>query len=1229
MENIILKEARYYITAKSKLFAKLYNGHKGVDIKNIIGPFKKGTLSEFDNVPPKGLITVNSQKNGYIKVEYEAVDGFIGDDDIEFIIEFEDGAKAHQVIYIKVKEKVSLNTVMDTFYDLYMDNEVEALGNKIVRKISSKYSQALDVPTCVSYSSLAEDLKTIKGVSLHNETKSYFSIINEASKTLIETYTKPEMIPSNIEGKSINTIRDIEITVTKDANYFGNEYGLIKFKGFVNKETLKDVDMEEHIYINWKLRTIDYKGKEASPKVEIPKFKEFPTPNFVTPIVDYPQEPTQSEYAFLHSGTDEGELFELTKAHREFDARGNHTIRVGQVVPKNAVNLAYYHNKTAGMEDTISVIETNMNNVTLHYAEDWIHKRNLNSKNEELFPNYIEFEGKEGTYLEGYCGTLYREYVAWEEQTMADLEPTAKRVHQEYRGLKKDSLDNLPLKWNYKDKEKSGVLELTNRIVESIDNLSDGTPTTYAAYCRYEGIVSKTRVKYHGTAKYGGIVTKKDGMTNIDPEQPKELIMFPDDFGILHTVNGETKVDDDLFLITDKFVDKVPLYYKHRLKHRIYDSVGPDKYGVYNSSSVRLELENGYELDSDKYKWKLFIEPTEWVNIYDAYIYTSFIPKPNSPIFVIYDGMPEESYKGKECINPSNSKLGEKEQISVYPAINKDGYIVDNKSNSNRQSVIKMNKIDVIKDERAVIPIEYVIIADDMETPVLKCNILNHKYAIGIEKKSFINEEMIVSKKTPEGFMTAKDMFLELATEEQKNKLKETTIFRLRFNNEDGDTFKNKEKVIMYTAPNGSGLIMAQTFYDTGLPGKIEGVTTLMDRKVPEGYMYQVKDGKIYKGFSVLCKNVNQITIAPPIETEPLKSWRPRVNYSYFNKTYERIDKTIELIYSVPEFYAQLYGKYGRPYVDVKGEKAKHLGNNKIKVNRSPLYVDVDSGDWQPKNIKGCKILPGGSKRVLTIKSYNLKYGVIEFVDKISHNDLIEIDYTYEEEFYHYRGYYKDGDARTKMIEMNLNPNIYNYFTDNSDEVLAESNVYNLFNRTVHFFLKPTRIIDKSTNEILEENHFTIYHRVDTPDAIGAFDLHIGRIFIRHHSSLKSTEIVDTRSRGGGVLESMKDDIRRELEPESDFYLDIGTTDGTPYHENSVVVVKIDERVLSRFGGRFSEYDVEEAVRKWAACGMFPIIKYVKTLSEEDLPQSSMVVSTEIKNKFKFKPYIRSTIVEA
>lgn len=146
------------------------------------------------------------------------------------------------------------------------------------------------------------------------------------------------------------------------------------------------------------------------------------------------------------------------------------------------------------------------------------------------------------------------------------------------------------------------------------------------------------------------------------------------------------------------------------------------------------------------------------------------------------------------------------------------------------------------------------------------------------------------------------------------------------------------------------------------------------------------------------------------------------------------------------------------------------------------------------------------------------------------------------------------------------------------------------------------------------ENVDTIYHQIDDSAPKDDMDLYIGSAYIRQNTSLQSTVLIDTRKRGGGVIESMKDELRRKLEPESDWYLDIGYTDGKPYQENGVIVIKLENSILKEYGGRFTIEEVEERVKTWLGYGILPIIEYVNVDSKEQLPQTTIEITDSYSN---------------
>jgi hypothetical protein len=330
-----------------------------------------------------------------------------------------------------------------------------------------------------------------------------------------------------------------------------------------------------------------------------------------------------------------------------------------------------------------------------------------------------------------------------------------------------------------------------------------------------------------------------------------------------------------------------------------------------------------------------------------------------------------------------------------------------------------------------------------------------------------------------------------------------------------------------------------------------------------------------------------------------------------------------KVCYSMPEYDDQHWGKYQKPFVDILKEEAEILNPHMIKVRNHPLYLRDD--------IQTVKVYKQKENEIFNIKIDNISFseGIIITKDAISENDTILVDYTYLEEFYVYRGFNRN---QYDFCRIDLNSNQYHTYSDLNKEPSELAPTKNLFNKTIYFYLRPTIRYqineenddlvntDEDLDTILFKNKETLYHTIDKYEPESEMDIYIGSVYIRQNTSLHSTILVDTRTRGGGVLEEMKDSLRKQLEPESDFYLDIGCYDGTPYQENAVIIIRLDNSILKEYGGRFTQTDVEERVRKWLGLGVYPIIEYVDSYSKYDMPQYNLIVENSYTNVMNQTP---------
>ena len=183
---------------------------------------------------------------------------------------------------------------------------------------------------------------------------------------------------------------------------------------------------------------------------------------------------------------------------------------------------------------------------------------------------------------------------------------------------------------------------------------------------------------------------------------------------------------------------------------------------------------------------------------------------------------------------------------------------------------------------------------------------------------------------------------------------------------------------------------------------------------------------------------------------------------------------------------------------------------------------------------------------------------------------------------------------------------------------------YEHIEKITKYHIEPSEII----HEIVVENQDCLYHKIDDPEPDAEEDILVGSVYIRQNTSLHSTIVTDSRTRGGGIIEGMSESLRHELEPESDFYFDIGYYDGRPYQENGVIVVRLDNKLLKENGGRFTIGDIEAKVKRWIGAGIYPIIEFVDSYSKKDMPQYSLEISDSYTNVIDVTPEILLECVE-
>lgn len=633
-------------------------------------------------------------------------------------------------------------------------------------------------------------------------------------------------------------------------------------------------------------------------------------------------------------------------------------------------------------------------------------------------------------------------------------------------------------------------------------------PSEYKVTCSYTGIARKIWYDYDGMAYYRGAITKGNSVGSVNPEGDNELLMYCDEDGYLrrpvteyteegipYTKNYYT-VEADYVYITDIFKDGVACFYKYPISKPIYDYRGPDSNGFYSGNAIKINTSNFKELP-EGYKYNLKLEPsdTEWVDVitedfnivqkeipteYKANLYTSFISSATDTFKATYN-----SYNH----NNLDVESGVTEDIFNYPFMvrNIDYTMepVDRKSRTNR---IKMTNNNRIFDNRASIQICYVVKAkrkqqlnedgsiavpeQEYTSHYLFAQVLNKDYALQCEYDQFEGRGYIISPKSEELYMTPMDIVLQHQSEDGIDPIVHSKDKDLIFTAEIvemGSPYIGN--VNLKCNPDGSGFITAETSEDTGFYDEKTGLTNIkLDISAP----YYIDGSYIYPAFKVKCVDSRFIKVKAPREEKLLESWYPLIQFGHYSQVIDQHGTSVKVAYSLPEYDTQEFSTtWGAPYVDISLEQVKIINSHTVKTLCYPLFV-TDNVDATIKLYK--KI--DDELFDIDIENVSFSDGIIITKDTISENDLILCTYTYVEENFVYRGFWRD---KIDFVRLDVNPNIYHTYNDPTYIPSEIKPSKNLFNKVLYFFLKPTAVYDGSVTVMEEEKVLTGYDEFGEP----------------------------------------------------------------------------------------------------------------------------------------------------
>lgn len=348
--------------------------------------------------------------------------------------------------------------------------------------------------------------------------------------------------------------------------------------------------------------------------------------------------------------------------------------------------------------------------------------------------------------------------------------------------------------------------------------------------------------------------------------------------------------------------------------------------------------------------------------------------------------------------------------------------------------------------------------------------------------------------------------------------------------------------------------------------------------------------------------NSTRISADKPYRLDPEEPWYPRIRSGTVvqDAVFRWVDAsepnrgTGEVLFTVPD--SRPYSPVnGTPYKDVLQERPFLLDPKTVRTRRAPLKSTSDIEVF----------LFGNSSNV--IQDVDLETGTIFLRTRVESRDDITVDYTYEEKWYEYKG-----------LDLNVLP----------------AHDQSLLSKYVALFLTPSRVkleghtdprfsdISQTLSDyvyhVIDDTYEDVVNRVDNiqmdlnegeagfPDLVVCPTLLLGVYRVtQNRDSDETVSIVDSRTRGGGVLDTKS--INFNEAPEARMLGDHGYWDGEAFQANNTLIADLPDLVrvdLDTYPedfdaetglvwvdptGRLTEEEMSEALHRHAAAGTLVI----------------------------------------
>jgi len=327
------------------------------------------------------------------------------------------------------------------------------------------------------------------------------------------------------------------------------------------------------------------------------------------------------------------------------------------------------------------------------------------------------------------------------------------------------------------------------------------------------------------------------------------------------------------------------------------------------------------------------------------------------------------------------------------------------------------------------------------------------------------------------------------------------------------------------------------------------------------------------------------IYLDKPTNVSPDDDWYVKIKAGSFTR---RMDSDGNVVPSgqgtLYQYYISEYDenpwslKYGRPYVGISKEEPSILDVNTIKVKHTPLFIDPSDvfyhGGFPPSGYINIHL---NNEQIpeTSLVDWDIYNGTVQLTQTLGVTDDVKVTYNYREDYYEYQGFVGSGKLYSDVgpfdfFPLDVNP------TPMHNHGMYASGV------TAHIFVGPSWNLDT-------EVFFDVspcYHNY-TGDPSGSLDFYLGSVSMAPHAKTLDVQVTDSRTRGGGLKPDVDLDEVKKIQPESQFYWDVGYFDGQAYPSNGVLVVQVSKALQDR------EDEIREKVNRHLAYGEYAIIDFI------------------------------------